>query len=258
LLSKNYFKYISRRTGTNTITDILQQSSFNRCSCLIDLGSTDNCNNIDLYTVTPKTIDCDDVNKEIDLTYTVTDNSNNVSLPHTVKATILDTRPPVASIENFNLVLKKTGVNIIYFDDFDAGGYDNCGLQTKGIYYDSHTIDDLCVAGTEDGAGEVAVLPRASIATITADHNPYSSSYPLSNVTDENYSSTAYMTELTNANTERTVYLSLAVINIISAKMKFYGISYHLPQNSVDLTQLQLEVMTFLAVIQPQTCLMIY
>lgn len=116
--------------------------------------STDNCpNNIVSAEVTPNSFVCAQVplTDPIVLTYTVRDGSNNVSDPITILADVQDNRPPIASIQNFDLRLNKTGKSIIYVNDFNAGVYDNCGIDWIGICYDVLDLDNLCYEGTEDG-----------------------------------------------------------------------------------------------------------
>ncbi|MFA9392248.1 MAG: LamG-like jellyroll fold domain-containing protein [Prolixibacteraceae bacterium] len=171
--------------------------------------STDNCDDIISAEVIPNTFQCNDVKlSPLTLTYTVTDGSYNVSDPITITAYVEDNMDPNPSIQNFNLTLSKAQNDVILVTDFDEDAYDNCGLDFVGVYYDLDDPDNVCISGTEGSASEGAIMPRASTATISADHNAHpSGTYPLSYATDPS-NSTNYVTELTTAGTSRSVTLS--------------------------------------------------
>lgn len=177
--------------------------------------STDNCGEIVSAEVVPNSFVCDDVNLGIiNLIYTVRDANNNVSNPFTIQATVVDNLPPSPSIQNYNLTLTKPtdGPSIIFVGDFDAGGFDNCGLQQIGLYFDTDSPDNMCTAYTIDDydINAAVSLPRASTATVTKNpnYNDYTAAYSLSNIKDAAGTSTAHATELTTAGTARTIEMS--------------------------------------------------
>lgn len=192
----------------------------------IDGGSYDNCATspgagIALYEVTPNEINCSMVGSTINLQFSVTDSSNNITtIP--VSAEVLDDMAPVPSIKNFTLVLPSTGSAIVYFDSISNSVTDNCtptSLISKSYSFNYNPITmagSWCPAGDEDelsappGSNDVSHLSE-SISGSPA----FSSSYVVENSIDA-FAPTTY-SYITNGTTgDRYIYMGFSEPYVIT------------------------------------------
>jgi len=165
----------------------------------IDGGSYDNCRNtpgagIALYEVTPNVVICDSVGHTFDVTFSVTDSSNNVTSIQ-VPVTVLDNMAPVPSIKNFTLEIPSSGSAIVYFDSISNSVADNCtstGNIIQAMSFDNGTT--WCMRGDEaSGASASSPLARIDSSTII-NSSPAVTGYPVNNATDATGTSTSYIT----------------------------------------------------------------
>lgn len=165
----------------------------------IDGLASDNCNSADelIYTTTPATVNCADAALGyIDLTLEVKDLQGNtrtinfLASENTVQ--VIDNRPPVASLENFQLIIQSDGDSMIRFQDIipNANLFDNCdgygqNIPVKQIKYTSGS--SWCDAGNEgtDGTNAFSNIANQADNTESTSEAPYSS-YVATNASDLN------------------------------------------------------------------------
>lgn len=168
---------------------------------IIPNGVTDNCDAPSelIYTATPATVICAD-RGYIDLTIEVTDLSGNTrtitlnAVDNIVQ--VVDNRPPIASLQSFELIIPEDGDSLIRFQDLipDVNLYDNCDgygvdIPVKQIKYTS--ADSWCDAGNEGTDGTNAFTNIADNAGVVTGNGSSSAAYgstSLSNLNDNAYS----------------------------------------------------------------------
>ncbi|MCL6583276.1 MAG: HYR domain-containing protein [bacterium] len=107
----------------------------------VDNGSWDNCG-IAKMEVFPDTFTCDDAGKEISVTLTVTDTSDNESTCP-AKVTVVDSIPPEPRCKDITVQLDASGQARISPQDVDNGSWDNCGIAKMEVYPDTFTCDNI-------------------------------------------------------------------------------------------------------------------